>query len=188
MENLPDEQLVKLAAKADSLALEVLVARHLQGLYRFCFGYLKDRAEAEDAVQEIFVKVWRALGKFDQTKIFKPWLYGIAKHACLDSLKKKRIIAFSDWEDKNSEASLYQNFSDISKSPEQQLDSSLLSQKLSKAIGQLSPKYAQVVALRHGRDLNFREISAITGKPINTVKSRYHRAVGLLKGLFGRFE
>ncbi len=183
MQEISDEQLA-LAARTDQSALEILVSRYVQTVYRFCYGYLHDRAEADDATQEVFVKVWRNLGKFDTARLFKPWLFKVARNTCLDSLRKKRDLTFSDMESGSGEESFAENVADVQPLPEVSAENSLFAQKLGSAVGKLSPKYAQVVVLRHEQGLSFREIALTTRKPVNTVKSLYHRALSRLQASF----
>lgn len=171
-----DEQLAIAAAQGDSAALEQLVARHLAAVYRVCYGYLHDRSEAEDAAQETFVKVWRNLDRFDRQRSFKPWLFAVARNTCLDFLKKKRDLAFSDLD-----AAFGSSLEDSRPAPEAVAENVLLGQRLDKAVESLPAKYSNAIALRHKQDLSFREIAAATRQPLNTVKSHYRRALGKLK-------
>lgn len=176
-----DEQLVLAAAKGDQLALEQLVVRYLTAVYRVCYGYLHDRARAEDAAQETFVKVWRNLGRFDHKQSFKPWLFAIARNTCLDFLKKKHDMAFSDVSAVFNAENLELSLLDSQPMPETIVENALLSQTLDQEIRSLPAKYADVLVLRHRQGLSFQEIAAVTRKPLNTIKSHYRRAIGKLK-------
>jgi len=184
MEEFSDEQLISLAKKNNNEALEVLVARYLKLVYRFVYGYAKNADDAEDVTQEVFVKVWRNLGKFDQSKSFRPWLYRIAKNTALDLLKKKSSVPFSDLETEGEEW-LAQSVVDESPSMQILTDRVLLKEKFAVALKKLSPKYAEMIHMRHNQQLNFREISKHTRQSINTVKSRYRRAIFALKRIIG---
>lgn len=186
MQNYPDEQLAALSQQGQSQALEFLVARHLKGVYFFCVGFLKDEAEAEDAAQEVFVKAWKNLGKFDRSRKFKPWLYAVAKNTCLDFLKKKRSLAFSDLGASAAQESFLSGLVDPLPLPEALLDSSFSSGELQAAISKVPGKQAEVLRLRHGNDMSFPEISARLDQPLNTVKSRYRRAISALRELLGQ--
>ncbi|MBI5465766.1 MAG: RNA polymerase sigma factor [Candidatus Kerfeldbacteria bacterium] len=90
MNQYSDEQLVALAVRNNQAALATLVKRYLRLVYALAYRYVVDKDEAEDVTQEVFVKVWRHLGKFDTNKVFKPWLYQITKRACL--FKKRPLL------------------------------------------------------------------------------------------------
>jgi RNA polymerase sigma-70 factor (ECF subfamily) len=183
MENHTDEQLIRLAAKKNNGALEALVARYIKVIYRFVYKYAQNQADAEDITQEVFIKVWKNLNKFNHTKKFRPWLYEIAKNTSLDFLKKKKPIPFSrlTLTTDNSLEQLNNIKNNTVESPAVMVEQSFLANKLSSVIKMLSPKYAEIISLYHEQELNFREIAKIKHESINTVKSRYRRALLLVK-------
>ena len=89
-----EEQLVRDYLKGDENSLEILIGQYLKPIYSFIYRYVGNASEAEDITQEVFVRVWKNLKKFDQNKKFKTWIFGIAKNASIDWLRKK-ISAFS---------------------------------------------------------------------------------------------
>ena len=185
MKNLSDQQLIGnyLKNKKNEQPLEVLIQRYLKPIYGFVYKYTGDSQEAEDIAQETFVKVWRNLKKFKKQKNFKSWLFSIAKNTAIDFLKKKRAMQFSDFENERGESTILEKFIDSSPLPNELLERKDLMGTLAKAIGKLLPKYRKTLLLRHNDNLTFREISEATGEPLNTVKSRYRRAVIMLKKL-----
>jgi RNA polymerase sigma-70 factor (ECF subfamily) len=185
MEELSDEQLVVLAVRKDQAALEILVRRYLGLVYALTYRYLADKDEAEDVTQEVFVKVWRNLSKFDQTRVFKPWLYQIAKRTCLDWLKKKRALSFSELEGDDGSDWLAESIADSSPLADEVVDQELLKQKLAQTTGQLPSAYSRVIWQHHGQDLSLKEIAKATGDSINTIKSRYRRALLKLRRILG---
>ncbi len=94
MSMLTDEQLIKNYLIGDNKALELLIKRYLTPIYNFVLRYVKNTSEAEDVTQEVFVKVWKNLKKFNDNYKFKSWLYTIAKNTSLDYLKKKKKNEF----------------------------------------------------------------------------------------------
>ena len=185
MNNYSDEELVALAAQNNHEALETLVARYLKRVYSFAYTFVRNQADAEDITQDSFVKVWRNLSRFDQSKLFRPWLYQIARNTALDFLKKKSAIPFSSFDSAEGTNWLAQTLVDESQQPEAAVENVLLGAKLAAAAQSLAPKYAEVVVLRHNRDLSFREIAETIQEPINTVKSRYRRALLMLRKVLG---
>ncbi len=181
MNSLSDGQLVALAIKGDNNALETLIARYLKLVYGFVYTYVKNSENADDLTQEIFIKIWKNLRKFDQNKPFRPWIYQIAKNVCLDFLKKKSALSFSDIEQDGEFQWLSQNIVDKTPQPDVLTDQNLLAKELALAAKKLSPKYSETISLYHFQNLNFREIAALTKKPLNTIKSQYRRAILLLK-------
>lgn len=94
MQTYTDEQLIKNYLKGDDNSLEILIRRYLKPIYFFVYGYTKDEQKAEDIAQEVFVKIWKNLKKFDKNKNFKTWIFTIAKNTALDYLKKKKSCRF----------------------------------------------------------------------------------------------
>ena len=183
MNTYSDEELAGLAVKGDEVALENLIARYLKRVFSFAYRYVHNSADAEDITQETFVKVWRHLKKFDTNKVFRTWVYQIAKNTALDWLKKKSPVPFSAFDMVDGDDWLTQTVVDESQHPETDVDQLLLGNKLKSAVSKLAPPYAEVVNLRHNQEFNFREIAVATHQPLNTIKSRYRRALLLLRKL-----
>lgn len=181
MENQTDEQLVGMAVKGDEQALSALVSRYIKLVYSFVFQYVRDRDHAEDLTQEVFVKVWKNLQKFDGSRVFKTWLYTIAKNTCLDFFKQKSAIPFSELDLEKIENISWLNQAAAKTSVETAIDRGLLAGELSNVVMQLAPKYSEIINLYHNQELNFREISDLKKEPLDTVKSRYRRALTQLR-------
>ncbi|MFA5188790.1 MAG: sigma-70 family RNA polymerase sigma factor [Patescibacteria group bacterium] len=184
MNNLSDEQLVHNYLKhKDEKSLEILVARYLKPIYGFVYRYTNLLNEAEDITQEVFVKVWRNLKKFDQKRSFKTWLFQIAKNTAIDFLRQKKNIFFSAFETEDGENPLLNTIVDQNPLPMEIFDQKNLAEKLSAAIDLLSEKYRQVIHLRYNNQFTFREIAETLNEPLDTVKSRHRRALIALKEL-----
>lgn len=182
MKNLTDEKLVQIYLKGNEKALEEIVRRYLPLIYNFSRRYSGDADNASDIVQEVFVKVWKNIEKFDSSKNFKSWIFTIAKHAALDYLKKKNALPLSLIEEENADS--IENIADPNQLPPlENFYKQTLSENLALAIGKLPVKYGVVIRLYHKKSLNFREISDLTDESINTIKSRYRRGMALLKKL-----
>ncbi len=186
VENLSDRQLIEHYFKGDEKSLEILIKRYLKPVYSFTYRYVGNTQETEDITQEVFVRAWRNLKKFDRERSFKTWIFSIAKNASIDFLKKKKTVPFTELENEERE-SVLDRIIDPSPLPNELLERKDLMGMLAKAIGKLLPKYRKTLLLRHNDDLTFREISETTGESLNTVKSRYRRAVIMLKKLLGDF-
>jgi len=173
MKELSDNEIVKQYLAGDEAALEVLIRRYLKQIYSFVYKNVGDIDAAEDIAQETFVKMWKNLKKFDKQKIFKSWIFTIAKNASIDFLRKKKTIPFSFVEEFLFEKS------DFIKEIEQK--NILANFKV--AIKNLSFSYQAVILLKQESGLTFREIASQLGEPLNTIKSRYRRALIALRGL-----
>ncbi|MFA6215632.1 MAG: RNA polymerase sigma factor [Patescibacteria group bacterium] len=181
-----DRQLVIKALKNDQTALAELVKRHLGLVYNVARHYANDADDARDLTQEAFIKIWKNLKKFQPEKSFTAWAYEIAKNTALDWLKKKKAVPFSHFETENDKNYLDKIITDFSPSPDEFIDQSSLALILRGAISRLSPNYQEVVIMHSQDEMTFQEIAESTQQPINTVKSRYRRALNLLKKSLSR--
>ena len=183
MQELDDIQLIKRYFKGDSQALEILIKRHLDAVYGFALSIVKSQAEAEDVAQETFIKAWKKLKQYDQTKSFRAWLMAITKNTALDQLKKKRAVPFSSFENEAGENVLLETRRSDLPSPQAEMMQAELASELAARRSALPPKYQKVLDLKIDNDFTFREISLALVEPLNTVKSRYRRALEALGGL-----
>ncbi len=183
MGDYTDEQLVNDYLKGDETALEILIRRYLKPVYIFAYRQVGNLRDAEDITQEVFIKAWRHLKKFDCNKSFKTWIFSIARNATIDFLRKKKIAPFSELENEDSENSMAETVVDPAPLPQEIFDRKNLAQELAVAMEKLSPKYRTVLFLHYNDHFTFQEIADITGEPINTVKSRHQRAITKLREL-----
>ncbi len=178
-----DQQLIANYLKGDGASLELLIQRYLKSVYSFIYRCVGNTSDAEDATQEVFVKVWRHLKKFDQNKSFKTWIFSIAKNTAIDSLKKKKVIPFSAFENEAGENTITETLADPSPLPSELLERAGIAQMLASAMEKLSPIYRMVLFLRYNDHFNFRQIAESLGEPLHTIKSRHRRALLKLREL-----
>ncbi|MEI6843171.1 MAG: RNA polymerase sigma factor [bacterium] len=173
-----DLELVTSYLDGDEESLRTLIERHSDSLYNFVYRF-GGKDDSADITQEIFVKVWKNLHKFDREKNFKTWLFAIARNTVTDWLRKRKHILFSDMDSENM------FFEDSLVDEEMRPDEiSVLAhdkQKLEQALEKLSPEYKAVLLLRYSEDFTFKEIGEILDKSQNTVKSQHTRALDQLK-------
>jgi len=179
---MDEAQLIADAQSGDDEAFDMLVRAHLPALYRFCVRYLGSRDEAEDAVQDALFKAWKAVGRFDGDKPFRPWLFRIARNSATDLMRKRRAHAFSalDGED---EGSFAETLTDPEPLPDELFSRAELGAEVQRALGELSPRERLVVLLRYEDDFSFEDIGEISGMPAATARSLHHRALKSLRSL-----
>lgn len=178
-----DEQLVAAYLGGDETLFAVLVDRYMKHLYHFVLQFVNDPAVAEDIVQETFVKVWKHLPRFDETKSFKTWIFAIAKNTTYDALKKKKTLPFSLFVDKEGNNTL-ENRADESLQADDVLDLEATAQELTKALATIAPLYRALLVLHYQEYFSLHEIAEILEEPYNTIKSRHQRALRALKRAF----
>jgi RNA polymerase sigma-70 factor (ECF subfamily) len=180
-ETSKDKSLIEKYLKGDEKALEVLVGKYIKPIYSYVYRNVGDQALAEDATQEIFIKVWKNIKKFDLKKNFKPWLFQIAKNTSIDYLRKRKTIPFSKFEDERGHNVLLEN---IIAAPMNLIESLSDKRVLAAALQRLDKKEQQIIYFRYNDGLSFQEIADIFKESINTIKSRYRRALlNMKKGI-----
>ena len=178
----PDQELVLSYLNGDPESLDILIKRHMRPVYGLAMRFVGNRPDAEDITQEVFVRVWRNLRKFDADKSFRAWVLSITRNACIDFLRKIKEIPFVEFENEEGINKLAENIIDLSLLPPEEFERKNLNSLLRRAISGLSAKYRAVLSLR-AEELTFREISQKLGEPLHTVKSRYRRALLMLKNI-----
>jgi RNA polymerase sigma-70 factor (ECF subfamily) len=147
-----------------NVAFERLLDEYRDKVFRLACSLLGDQASAEDATQEIFLKIWKALADFRGEASVSTWIYAIARNTCLT----RRRIAASRRTFSLDEA----NAAEIpSHDPPAACDSDLRA-----AIGRLPDKYARVLVLFYLEDRSYQQVSLAMGLPMGTVKTYLHRA------------
>ncbi len=185
-----DEKLITSYFAGDEEALKTLIARHLDAVYNFISRYVWNTGDAEDITQDVFLRAWKNLKKFDRTKSFRTWLFAIAKNASLNWIKKKKPTPFSEFSVKNirgetegGEIYFAETVADSSPLPDELFARADLALQLTGAMEKLPDAMRAVLALRHTNEYSFREIAESLGEPLNTVKSRYRRALAAIRKL-----
>lgn len=185
---ITDEQLVEWYLRGDEAALRTLFERHLAPVYVFVHRYVGNDDDAKDVAQETFVRAWRHLRTFDQTKRFKTWLFTIAKNTSLNFLKKKKPATFSELARGRevSENTFEESLEDPAPSLEELFDAARTAEELGGAIAELPLPHRMVLLLYYQDQFTFKEIAEIVGEPLDTVKSRHRRALIALRKLLVR--
>ncbi len=177
-----DAQLIAAHLNGDEDAFRVLVERYLKPVYNFTLRFA-DPADAEDIVQETFVKAWKRFRTYRGEFCFRSWLFGIARNTAIDWLRKKRPAAFSSFENAEGGNPLLDSLADAGPVPDEIAAAADDTRLISGAVSRLPADYRAVVSLRHDAGCTFEEIGRVQSKPLNTVKSQYRRAILALRRL-----
>jgi RNA polymerase sigma factor (sigma-70 family) len=185
MSHISNEQLVVQYLQGDDRALESLIRRNLAEIYGFVYSYVQKKDEAEDLTQEVFIKIWKNIRRFKTDRKFKTWALTIAKNTCLDFLKKKnRPLPFSELGNEEEGLAFADNLADKTPSVLEFLQKEEGVRELNFALEKIPVEYRRTLALRHEEGLKFREMAELLKEPIDTVKTRYRRAIEQLRELF----
>ena len=176
-----DAEIIQATIAGDSNAFSALVKRYNRDVFGFAFYMVKDRSDAEDIVQETFVKVWKNLKKFKPEQRFKSWLLAIARNTTIDYIRKRRHANFSDFDDEEGSNAIVDTLVDEERLADEIASLAESAGQIANAVKGLPEIYRTVLALRYDGGLAFEEISKILGKPVNTVKSQHRRALIALR-------
>lgn len=169
--------LVKAARGGDISAFETLVDRYERKIFRLTQNITRNREDAEDAMQEAFLKAYEHLGEFEEKSRFYTWLVRIAVNQALMKLRKRRPGVVSlDEEVTAGEETIPREVQDWGPSPEQRYAQTELGSILSKVIGELDPPSRIVFQLRDIEELSTEETAEALGLSVSAVKSRLLRA------------
>lgn len=185
-----DALLISKALKGDPLAFESLAERYYPRIYRVCLGILGNTQDAEDCVQETFLKLYRSLGSFNDKASFYTWLYRIALNSCYDYLRKYRsekLLSIEAAMETEGTSPVFQ-VADKAPLPDELLETSMNSDVIRSCILKLPEKGARIVWLRDIEGLSYAQIATIERTSEGTVKSRLFRARALLGQLLSGRE
>jgi RNA polymerase sigma factor (sigma-70 family) len=181
--HLSDQALLRRIQAGDREAIEYLIERYQRSLYNFALRFLGDGDAAADIVQHAFIQLFTHADELHTEEGLRPWLFRVARYRCLDELRRRRAIPFSQMnapDDDDGQLPLEQ-ISDPSPLPDDLAERDDLQQILADAIASLPVKYREVVTLRYVADLSFAEIGQVLGLPEATAKTHFHRAKPLLR-------
>jgi RNA polymerase sigma-70 factor (ECF subfamily) len=191
MSDYADEELVTRAQDSDDAAFGELMRRTSASSLRLAMSILKDRAEAEDEVQNSYLRAWRHLSQFQRESKFSTWMSRIVVNHCLMRLRKLRGTNFLYLDDSGQGAAEDRRpveIADGNETPEHSLSGKELSGLLQKEIGRLPPLLRQVLVLRDINELSTAEAAVRLGISTSAVKSRLLRARGELRNRLAKYQ
>jgi len=181
--DISDGVLAQQTLAGDPYAFEDLVKRYSTPLFNFIYRFLGDYDQACDILQHVFIQLHGSLNTLRTDKPLKAWLFQVARNRCLDELRRKRVIHFSELESVNDDEELspLAAIPDNGPLPEELAELSDLQYRLQDAIQTLPIKFRSVVLLRYAGQLSFSEIGQTLNMPEATAKTYFQRAKPLLR-------
>ena len=175
--DISEAALIERARAGDTDACHDLVVAYQRPVYSVILRMVRDPAAAEDLVQETFVKAFRHLDSFDVSRKLSSWLFKIAHNTTLDALRRKTLPTVSLDPAEDESADHRKDWEDTrAASPDQRVERMDLAQAIEAAMGELPPRYREIIALRYQQGLAYQEIAEILELPMGTVKTHIHRA------------
>lgn len=184
-----DEELIAAFQHGNQPAFDTLVGRYKDQLMNFVFRFVGDFDEADDIVQETFVRLFQKKHSYKPVAKFSTWIYTIATNLAKTQLRRRKQRAlFSLSRTGEGQDERDHELPDVRYRADQRAESTLQHEVIQKALDSISPKYSEVVILCDVQELTYEEICAITGLNIGTVKSRLNRGRAQLQELLKELE
>jgi RNA polymerase sigma-70 factor (ECF subfamily) len=171
-ETLDDQLIVGSIVAGQKNLFRLLVQRHERAVYGMGISFFRNAEDASDFVQEVFLKAYRSLDRFEGRSRFSTWLYRIAYNTAVNEAGRKYRSLAEDNVDK---------FASANDTPERAVLRSAVKESVQQALKDLPERYRVCVDLFFFYDCSYQEIESITGFPVNTVKSHVFRAKKLLR-------
>ncbi len=178
----PDEDLVAAILAGEPLLFEELVGRYQGRLVNYLYRMLRNEEDAHDLAQEVFVKIYGALDRFDPKYRFSTWLFRVAQNAAIDKIRKRRLKLVSlhrpdtgdgdsgQWELPGNEPTPYKTARNVERGD-----------AIRQAVDELPWEYRELISLRHYGELSYDEIAKLKEMPLGTVKNKLFRGRQMLK-------
>lgn len=181
-----DDELVARLARGDISALEELYSRYARPVYSLALRILDDSADAEEATQDVFERVWRHAGAFDAERgRFGTWLMSMAHHVAIDKVRKRQRRP----QTLDSEAA--ERVAQVLPDEQQDVSATTLrnleAQQVRRALMSLPDSQKQAIELAYFGGLSHLEIAAALGDPLGTVKARIRRGMDRLRSALESF-
>jgi RNA polymerase sigma-70 factor (ECF subfamily) len=170
-----DASVIRRILEGDGGAFRILVDRYSDRLFHFCMARLGDQSDAEDAVQDVFVRAYRSLRTFDVTRNWSSWLFAIAANR-VKSRYANRVSSTTIAERAGREAILADEMASDAIDPEQQVLDILAAEALRSAVASLPESYRAPVELYYFAGLSVSEIASTLGAGTEAIKTRLFRA------------
>ena len=169
-----DEQLVRKSQDDDERAFGELVSRYESKVYSLALKMLRNPEDAEDVLQDTFLRAYRGIKSFKGNSTFSTWIYRITANSALMRLRKRQLPTVSIDDADEREAPI--NIADWAPGPVEQMLNQETQAAMTEAIEALPPEFRQVFVLRDVEELSNAEVAEILDLSVAAVKSRLHRA------------
>lgn len=172
-----DEQVIKQVKDGDADSFGMLYDQYSEVIFRYVYSHLENRLDAEDLTEEIFLRAWRALPKYDERGLpFSAFLFRIARNSLIDYYRQRKVVqSIDDIEVQSHEAG-----------PEEVVDTHIANSDLRKKIAELREDYRNVIIFRFLSGLSPEETAQVMQRSVGAVRVLQHRALSALKDLMER--
>lgn len=184
------EERVEQGEHARGWDFETAAMPYVDALYNTAYRMTRNAEDAEDLVQETYLKAYRYYDKFEEGTNFKAWLFKIMKNTFINNYRRKQLTPpqsdFAEIEE-SFESQVSKEFTGQIRSPEEEFLEDVLDEHVQKALDELPPDYRMVVVLADLEGFAYKEIAEILEVPVGTVMSRLYRGRRLLEAAMLRY-
>lgn len=184
LRELADEELAKAFQSGNHLAFQELLSRHQKSLFNFLHRLTRNLQTAEDAFQEVFLRVVRSIDEYRPSAKFTTWLYTIARNYCIDLNRRGVFRNHVSMEGQEEAGRLRLQFAVQEASVDQKVGDRDVQTRLMAILEELNLEQKEVFVMREFQGLAFEEIAKIVGASTNTIKSRMRYALQFIKKKF----
>ena len=176
-----DSAAVERARLGDSDAFRLLVEQHSRHVFRLAYRMTGNEQDAEDVVQETFLRAYKQIEKYEARSSFSTWLYRIASNYSLDLIRSRKRHEDKREQGSSDEMDILQSLPGHAPGPDRILYSGEVSQHVEAAMNELSAQERSAFVLRHFEGMSIEEIGEVLGTGINATKHSIFRAVQKLR-------
>jgi RNA polymerase sigma-70 factor (ECF subfamily) len=173
-----DAKLIRCCLEGDEKSFEKLLNKYKGPVFSICLRMVRNRDDAEDLAQDLFIRVFNMLDRYNPAFPFSSWIYRITSNLCIDFLRKKkrkRLLSI-DCPIDGKDGEMPRQFASNRIGPDREMELAEKMKILEESIGTLPEPYRIIVILRHQQHMSYEEISDMLAIPLGTVKARIHRA------------
>jgi len=175
-----DSDVVHAVLDGDREAFSLLVERYQKGLATYIFHMIHHYEEALELTQEVFIKVYENLNRYDGQYKFSTWLYKIASNHTIDHIRRQHMTTLPIQETAEDGTSMEIPLESATLNPLDAYTNKAILEDVQRAVDDLPPDYRELIILRHFSYRSYEEMAKITGLPLGTVKNRIFRARQIL--------
>jgi RNA polymerase sigma-70 factor (ECF subfamily) len=170
---MSDYELIIKCLGGEQQYFEELVTRYKKLIYSVVYNMINDKDEVNDISQEVFIRIYKALNRYNPEYKFSTWAVRIATNLCLDVIRKKKVDSTPMEE--------IEDFSNTQDTPENAYLGREKSERIRKAIADLPEKYRVPIILFHQNGMSYEEMTRILNEPMTIIKNRLYRARLMLR-------
>lgn len=170
---MTDYELISKIVAGNTQLFSELVTRYKKLIYSVVYNMISDKQDVNDISQEVFIRIYKSLSRYNPEFKFSTWSVKIATNLCLDVIRKKKVESMPIEE--------IEGFAGDSDTPEEKLLMRERSKNIRKAIDELPDKYKIPILLFHQNGLSYEEMTKVLNEPMSIIKNRLYRARLMLR-------